>query len=258
MMNTLVIDLSDEEREALKAFVPVVQKHELANHIPLMSGVELGHFEFRVDQRKSWEQVMCDAFDLFEDKKVARAVHALGERIGKTSLVQFTDLRDVSDHTDRCVTTVFIADNEEEPDDDRPRKKWLVFGSCNVRLDISPMRLEGYLKGNVTDPEHDAALVLRLPLIGVKLHMIHGHATVLEAWVAPRSVDEFHVPWPGYDPVKREDTQMCDYERCEEPHPIVDWDYYVPPTEKELYEYVAGRKVMIRIGTVRPKGEDDE
>lgn len=255
MFHTITIPMSKEEREVSQLLADIFNKEEIGNHIPLVSAAELGHFEFKIRDRKIWQKNICGASDKLGGRKRARIAYALGERVGNVSLVQKTDLRDVSDHTDRCVTTVYITDGDDHYD--RPSTKWLVFGSATVRLDITPNRLCGYLKGNVTDFEHDAAFVLRLPLIGVRLDMLHGHTTHLEGWVATHAEDEFHVPWPGYDPVKHPDTVTCDYGHCkDDPHPMVPEGYYVPPTDKDLYEYVAGRRVSIRIGPVWEDGDE--
>ena len=258
MFHTLVIDLSDEERKAMQVVADSFKKNETANHIPILSGVELGHFEFKTNERKTWSRKMNALFDEVykTDKKMARTIHAISERIRNISLVQETDLRDICRESDKCLTKVFIQDRDKDGEEEyEPHTQWLVLGQVSVRFDLNPVLLNAYLTAGVTDFEHDSAYALRLPLIGVKVTSIRYQTTILEGWVAPRDLDEFHVPWPDYNPMKHPDAFECDNCSREEKHIMVPEGNYVPPTDKELYRYVAGRRVMIRIGIVR--GDDD-
>jgi hypothetical protein len=187
-------------------------------------------------------------------QKQIRALYELANQVQKASVILETDLRDINRDSDRVQCTVFISTDE----DNHPRgdmKKWLVLGQVNLRMDMYPMELKAYLPAGVTDFEHDSAWAMVLPLIGVKLNSLHYHTTEIEAYVAPRQLENFRVPWPGYNPMEEEDAEICTHGHCKkDPHPMVGMDRYTPYSDPTLYKAVEGRLVRIRIGPA-PRGD---
>lgn len=166
--------------------------------------------------------------------------------------IEETDLRSITRRSDLLETTVFIQDKKW-----KPTKKWLIFGEAQLKNEKDFCWLSAYMSNGTTDPEHDSAYALRLPLIGLKLDYITYHNTILTAWIDPTGHDEFKVPRPGYDPTKLDDAHACDAECCKgDPHIIVPEEYYVPPFDKELYEAVYGRKIKIYVGHSEEKNTD--
>jgi len=182
--------------------------------------------------------------------------------------VQETDLREVTRHSDLCLTVVSI---QTVSWDRNSRVKWLVCGQSrlcpqNDRPD-GRWKLEAYLPSGVTDFEHDSAYAFRLPLIGVQFEGVsYGQTTVL-AWIDPNEdpelgMSDFHVPRPGYNPMKLPGATLCKakdhgYTCHKKPHMIVPEKHYVPPTDKDLYEAVKGKRVEILFSPVFPKKEDE-
>jgi hypothetical protein len=261
--------LTDEERKALQ------EAHEKGplddnlygddKKVSWLSGaVEKGQFKTTEKNRRSRvKTIRTLAYRLHDEKemearstrsKQARCLHELGEAVYNTSVIMETDLRHINRESDLVECTVYISDG----DWNHPRgdlKKWLVLGQVQLRTDLHPMELKAYLPEGVTDFEHDSAWAMILPLIGVKFDTVRYHTTILEAYVAPRSLEDFHVPWPGYNPMEMEDATNCDLDRCEEdPHLMVGEDSYTPYNDSTLYRAVEGRFVRIRIGP-RHKGE---
>lgn len=158
--------------------------------------------------------------------------------------IKFTDLRDITRSSDitKTIIGIYMGTKWEGSG------PWLVFGACEVRNEENICRISAYLDYDITDPEHDSAYALRLPLIGLEFINVCDNYTHLKAYVDPNNEREFHVPNPGYNPTILEDSYKCT--DCEEPHIIVPEGYYVPPVNKELYEKARGRKVGIRIGPV--------
>lgn len=164
-------------------------------------------------------------------------------------MIQLTDLTKLSRRPSRCSTTVeFVEGNNRRP--------WLVFGEGHLRQrnDRHDGRwwVHAYL-GNATDFEHDTASLLRLPLIGVNIDGVSYHETKLTAWVDPGEdptgdFSDFHVPRPGYNPLKHKDTVKCTTCKGRDQHVIVPEGFYVPPFDADLYQAVKGRRVQITFG----------
>jgi hypothetical protein len=187
--------------------------------------------------------------------------------IVKKMIVEETDLRDITRDSKRLVCTVTIDLGWAE--DGRTNKLcWLRFGQVQIRKGhkAGEYRLEAHLKDNACDLEHDTAYAVRLPLVGLQLDdlVVNYSQTHFVAWVNP-DVDEgfsdFHVPRPGYNPMKHEDAWLCDgiYDEkkkkyCKwnegKPHVILPEGFHVPPFDKELYRAVRGKKVEIVVGPV--------
>lgn len=168
-----------------------------------------------------------------------------------------TDLKDISRAPDRCQTIVTLVLDWDT------KLRWLVLGESRIRTQRDRpdgrWRLEAYLKAGVTDFEHDSAYALRLPLIGVHFEGVEYHQTRLTAWVDPNEADDFHVPKPGYNPMKHPKIHVCKGEHCtrDDPsgHIIVPEGLYVPPFEADLYRAVRGKQVEILISPVRKDEE---
>lgn len=163
-------------------------------------------------------------------------------------IIQETDLLSISRASDRCRTSVSIRIDWDW------QVQWLLFGACNILAlrDGRQHYLEGRAVAGLTDFEHDAVVLVRLPLIGLMFDklMVHGHTTHLVGWVASSDEEaDFRVPRPGYDPANHKDAFTCEDQRCaKEPHRIVPEGSYIPRFDRELYEAVKGREVEILIG----------
>lgn len=174
----------------------------------------------------------------------------------KVAVLALTDLSGITRNSHKLLTTVTIEDGDMM----RDRIEWLRLGQARVRhaRDRHDGRwvLEAYLDKGATDFEEDSAYAIRLPLIGATFEGVDYHTTNLLAWVDPNAGGphpEFHVPTPGYNPLKHPDTTVC--KRCKPHHPIVPTGMYVPPFDPDLYALVAGKKVSIHVG---PRHEGDE
>ena len=184
----------------------------------------------------------------------------------RPAVVLATDLSSITRRPDRFFTTVDIDLGWDEDSGDRRKLRWLTFGECELRVDgkDGDARLEAHLKGSTCDFEHDTAWALQLPLIGVKLAEVgvwHSR-THFTAWVHPDAggtMPNFHVPCPGYNPMKHPGATTCDgiYDEkkrkyCKwndgKKHIIVPEGFYVPPFDAELYEAVRGKRVEITTG----------
>lgn len=190
----------------------------------------------------------------------------------KPTIIVETDLRSITRKANRLRAVVRIQLDWET------RIDWLLLGETQIVAQKDGggdgrWRLESHLAEGVADIEHDTGFAVRLPLIGLQLGplAVYYHHTHLFAWVDPNAegirTPEFHVPRPGYDPVKHPDTFMCDgiYDEkkkkyCKwnegKPHPIIPQGFYVPPYDAELYEAVKGKKVEITIGPAHTKEDE--
>ena len=166
------------------------------------------------------------------------------EDVKVKSVLEFTDLSDITRRSDRAMTTVIIQPDYRginEP------LKWLEFGEAQLRKEERICWLSAYLTEDVSDFEHDSAHALRLPLIGLEFKHLWYQSAYFRAWVNPNNPDDFRVPRAGYNPMKHPDAYTCEAEYCE-PHIIVPEGYYCPPHDVELYDAVKGREVEIIIG----------
>jgi len=161
---------------------------------------------------------------------------------------ELTDLTGITRDSDSCLTRVFISDKYG-----MNRMEWLRFGQASMNdHDRRKMTiLKSYLDG-ATDFEHDSAYALQLPIIGVYFDSLFYHTVTFGGWIAPDaggSFAFFHVPRPGYDPRKHEDSVECS--DCKEKHIIVPEGLYVPPFDPELYAAVRGCRVEVVIGPAK-------
>ena len=155
--------------------------------------------------------------------------------------VELTDLTDITRNSKIAKTTVYLQDRYGN------KVPWLILGEVEVRNEGKICWLSAYLTEGVSDFEHDSAHAVRLPLIGLKLDHVWYHTTYITAWIDPNDSESFHVPKPGYNPMKHPEACMCEADYCE-PHMMVPPGYYVPPHDAELYEAVKGKKIEISIG----------
>jgi len=170
-----------------------------------------------------------------------------------------TDLRTITRRSDKCQTVIYLCDYLGHA-----KWKWLIFGEMQLRShDRNAQRhyVSAYLGQGATDVEHDSALALQFPVLGLKFEHLWYHTTVFSAIVDPlhdgqdEEMDEmtrgeFRVPGPGYDPMKLSGASICDYGQCQ-PHPIVPEGYYLPPHDPKLHLAVAGRYIEIHVGVAR-------
>ncbi len=188
-------------------------------------------------------------------------------------IIKETDLRSITREPNRCFGLVILHLGWD--DEGRDEKiSWLRFGEAQIRTDQKPTgtsRLEAHLGDYACDPEHDTGYALRLPLIGLQLDglAVHYSRTYFTAWVDPAcgTGEGFHVPRPGYNPMKHPKATECNgkYDGkknwCKwgegKPHIIIPEGFYVPPFDPELYRAVAGKRLEIIVGA-RLKGEEDD
>lgn len=164
-------------------------------------------------------------------------------------IVPHTDLRSITRGADTARTTIEIVDRY-----DNFRHLWITCGQVNLRKwDNRPdVELTCYLTEGVTDFEHDSAYAFQLDLIGWTFDSIRDSAVTFTAWIPAelQGLDEFRIPGPGYNPMKRDDAYLCDTDHCaEDPHIMVEEGYFIAPANPELYKLVRGRRVRI---TIRP------
>lgn len=171
----------------------------------------------------------------------------------KTSPWPVLDLRPISAEADRMITTVTIEDFDIGG---RARHDWLTFGEASLATvprnghTLQGWQLKGWIARHATDESHDAAQIIRLPLIGVTLSMVHQHRTWIEALIDP-SLDErsakteFRVPPPGWDPFAKGITCKACRDKERKGHPITP---YLPPHDPKLWALMRGKRVSILMG----------
>lgn len=161
------------------------------------------------------------------------------------------DLRPISAEADRMITTVHVVD--EDIEGRGGCHPWLTFGEASLLRSNRDDALRGWcLKGwigrNATDESHDAAQIVRIPLIGVTLYMVEQHRSWFEALIDP-SVNspkiDFRVPSPGWDPFAA--GKKCTSCRGNDTkgHLITP---YLPKHDPQLWALVRGKRVRIRMG----------
>jgi hypothetical protein len=166
-----------------------------------------------------------------------------------------TDLTKITRESKTQRTEVFVEWGHHEQ-----KLRWLTLGQSRLRRahdrDDGCWQLAAYLTAGVTDFEHDSAYALQLPLVGLHFKSVEYQRATFEAWVDPNPNDlsSFHVPRPGYNPMKLPEAYICKMKgQCaKEPHIIVPEGFYVPPVDEDLWLLVRGRRVEIRIGPVPP------
>ena len=112
--------------------------------------------------------------------------------------IKLVDLRHLCRDTSTCVCYVTLLDAQYR------RTLWIKLGQVSLRKfgdrGVPWWWLEAYMTAGVTDPEHDSAYALKLPLVGVTFGDVHYHQQTVKAIIAPHKEREFHVPPPGYAP----------------------------------------------------------
>ena len=184
--------------------------------------------------------------------------------------VKETDLLPISRGTDKCISYVTLDWGNYDD-----RITWLKFGEASLRTNDrrdGRWNLEARMGLGATDPEHDTAFALRLPLIGVEFEWADHHQFRFHGFVDPSAGEgrhpTFHVPLPGYNPTKHPEAETCNgvYDEkkgqyCKwndkKKHIIVPEGFYVPPFDAELYKLVAGKKVEIVMGKKHGKEDED-
>lgn len=178
------------------------------------------------------------------------------------SIIQETDLRQITRCPELCLTVVYI---QLVNWDRGSRVPWIRCGQASIRKpnssDGSQYMLTAYLPAGVTDLEHDSAYAFGLPLIGVTLDGVDYSQTTIKAWVDPdpEALREFRVPRPGYNPMELPEAKICDarkhgYECYKNPHKVIPEGLYAgPKPDAELFEAVRGKKVEILFSPVYPK-----
>lgn len=159
------------------------------------------------------------------------------------------DLRSICRASDRCLTEVYVSIDRYGPHE----HKWLVLGEGHLDRYI-PERdeytLRAYLGRDATDFEHDSAYAAQLALQGVSWKNVMYHCAEFTAFIPPDiEPDDFHVPAPGYNPFKWDETKTCDW--CGDGHPIVPEGYYVPPGDPNALKLLRGKRVRIAFSTER-------
>jgi len=154
------------------------------------------------------------------------------------------DLRPLSYRSDRVTTTINLVI-------DGTRHAWITLGEVSLTKSESQpyWMLESALL-NATDSSHDAARILRMPLVGVTLHMITWGSTWIHGWINGARPRDFRVPEVHYNPIVLRDTVTC--RRCkDDPHVMVPEGYYVPPVNEALFDRVRGHEVQIIISPTK-------
>jgi len=166
----------------------------------------------------------------------------------------FLDLRGITREPDRHLTRVKLYHDHFRG------KEWIIMGQARlVARDRSQgpsvWTFDAYLPANVTDFEHDSAYAIRMGLVGVEFKNVYYGHTEIVAVIDPMDFEGFHVPSPGYNPMKLEGAHQCMSDHCKrEPHIVVPEGNYVPPNNVDLFRMVRGRFVEITFG-VPPKEE---
>lgn len=276
MLPTLTVDLDPSQIAALNRAILLLPKSDLNPKAresvsqTLEKAVEDGNLGFFPGQRNLWFKRMEHLSGVFLQEaktnatsekrtlqKEARVLDALGERVAHTSLILDTDLTAITRDTDLVKTTVSIQGDQYEEGygsemEYEPYTSWLTLGATSLRMDLGTKRLEARMPLGVTDVEHDSAYALILPLVDVSFERVVNGFTCVSAIIAPRALEDFKVPWPGYDPTQHPEACICTWGACEKnPHIVVPEDFYTPYSDPHLYNHVQGRRVSIRFGPVR-------
>ena len=175
--------------------------------------------------------------------------------------VELVDLRGITRHTDKVVTSVYITESPWSS----TRCHWLCCGEPKIRIDrtsgldtVKRYTLSAYLSGGATDCEHDSAHAFSLPLLALEFDGLELGRVFFGAIVDPTDPDDFRVPDPGYNPMEHPDAEMCTTGPCaKDPHIIVPEHLYLPPINRKLFRKVAGKQVQITFGTAHPSSNKD-
>ncbi len=150
---------------------------------------------------------------------------------------ELVDLRAVTREADRFLTQVIIHNPHT-----MGQHIWIQAGLSDLSKGKRPF-LRIRLDYGVTDFEHDSAIAVTLPLVGLKFKSAYNGTVFAEGWINP--TEPFNVPPPGYNPAGAEGVHLCDhYPICKkDPHPMI--DNFVPPEDRELWNKIRGWRVEI-------------
>lgn len=161
----------------------------------------------------------------------------------KIPSVYRVDLRSVTRGED-VLTRVFL----KPPYDARIR--WIEAGEVSLSRrgsrEIPVWTLTSYLKGGITDPEHDSAYALGLNLVGLEYDHTYHSTSVFRAFIDPTEPNGFRVPPDGFDPEKLKGVVRC--KSCKEKHLIVPEGWYYPPADEKLWTSLRGMMVEVEVG----------
>ncbi len=180
------------------------------------------------------------------------------KRDSNVSFPKRTDLRSITRGAKRYSTTVTISDWL-----DLNRSEWLMMGEADIRNQRisydTRWWLESRMRDNVTDPEHDTVIAVRLPLVGAEINSVDYTMVHIVATIPADCESEFCVPLPGYDPISNppKGSTVCKEKRCGKNHLVLPDGFYVPKFNEELYRSVVGRRVMITMGPVYKEMDDE-
>ncbi len=157
--------------------------------------------------------------------------------------IQLTDLRNITRKSDRVWTRVTVLGGKEIP--------WLLFGEARIRhFDDDKWQLAARLPVGVTDFEHDSGYAFGMGLIGLQYKGTQSGLTTVTAYVDPSNLEDFRVPLPGYNPMTEPEAKTC--QTCPNHHIIVGESRWAgPPSNRQLFKVVAGRKLEILMGLVQ-------
>lgn len=181
-----------------------------------------------------------------EDDEQGRKIFNVARRIEAVSYIVPTDLRHITRYSDICRTVIWIEDRSSR----REETEWITLGQTDVldrgdgRFDLQAKATRGFV-----DYDQSPARAISIPLIGLRFWSVDCHQTRLKAFIAPRKVDSFHVPWPDYDPSLHPNSHS---ETFGDRECVVMADgYWYPPVNRFLYNEVQGKEVTIIIDPTR-------
>lgn len=245
-----VIDISISEEEEVALTLAQKYHDKIHGRVTqvLVDAIASGSLKFEILGRDGIaKNIGILASRLYEeDKEQGRKIFDIVRRIEATSYIVPTDLRHITRHSDICRTVVWIENRGVRRDE----TKWITLGQTDVldrgdgRFDLQALATRGFV-----DCDQSSARAISIPLIGLRLVHVDCHQTRLKAYIAPRKLDSFHMPWPDYNPAlhpkshvetfgDREMTVMAD-------------GYWYPPVNKVVYRHVQGREVTIVIDPTR-------
>jgi hypothetical protein len=156
------------------------------------------------------------------------------------------DLKNISRSIDKIVTEITIG-----RDYDRQEQVKISLGEISLTEGDNRSRgqwsLRAYWDGGMTDPEHDSAYILWLPLVGLQLDMIHYGQTILKGFVGGGDSSDFRVPGPDFKIKRLEAAEKCTQCRGKDKHLMLPEGLWLPEENPELLSKLAGRVVEIRI-----------
>lgn len=151
---------------------------------------------------------------------------------------ELVDLRAVTRDADRFLTEVRVVIPES-----RNEHVWIKAGLGDLINEGNNQGIRIRLKAGVTDGEHDSAIAVSIPLIGLEFEFVSNGVLYAKAWIATNPGNPFRVSPPGYNPAGAEGVHICSGDSgCSTPHPMVD---YLPPETPELWSRMRGWKVKI-------------